>query len=652
MIRPLHSLKLARTKLHSKRGALITSIIVASLLYSALITLVIIFSGAEKSSSEFIKKVGNDQYLVKVSPYIPFEEIGFTNPPSLEVIREIKSFERQYYSDLRSKYESLGLGYDESSETSALTPSVWASESLPEEQRVVINWASPITEAIRAKKFDEYAKTATNKLTDLKKAGEKYGASGYYTVNRQTSLPTIPGLRLVKDGEEDFSDSEMKGGDSTTYGYYTNAIHNGFYSFTDQKLLGRYLFKEQEDNLKGIPVIVSAQEAVSLFGDKVGIGEEPEIPSEKRKWLESVQANLSGYTYDVCFRNTAELTLLDKIQRDYADIKNNEGVENYQKPSLIYDNPSEVCGDILIKEDTRTTAERGSDIRRDENQKKLGTYIKPEHRLLTFQIVGIKYAQPYISHTDGVDEYVKSLLISQDESAALDIPIQMYETLPDELMIDNLQDELATTTQQTGDDFTSRVLEFSTINDARSFLDNETCPGPESECDKQFIASTYGSNYLILDEVGKLFNRIAGVVFPIILGFATIIIWFTVSRIMAENRKETAIYRAMGAKRIDIVSIYLTYISIITLWIAFVSFLVSTASALAVDYFYGQRLTNISTTAFGIIGDAPSFSLFHLDLLPLISIAGSMFIVSLLASVQPLALNVRRNPMRDMRSED
>ena len=50
MIRPSYALKLARTKLRSKRGVLIASIIVASLLFAALIAMVIVFTGAEKSA--------------------------------------------------------------------------------------------------------------------------------------------------------------------------------------------------------------------------------------------------------------------------------------------------------------------------------------------------------------------------------------------------------------------------------------------------------------------------------------------------------------------------------------------------------------------------------------------------------------------------
>lgn len=651
MIRPSYALKLARTKLRSKRGMLITSIIVASLLFAALLAMVIIFTGAERSASEFIKKAGNDRYLVSVSPYIPYDKVGFTNPPSIEDIREIKTFEKQYYANLRDKYESLGLEYDETSETPALTPSAWASESLPEEQRVIVNWASPVTEAMRAQKFEEYSKTATNKLSDLKKIGDTYGADGYYIVNQQSSLPTIPGLRLIKGGKEDFSDSDVKGGDSTTYGYYTNAIHNGFYSFTDQRLLDRYLLNEDSANLKGIPVVVSAQEAASLFGKDVGISKEPEIASEKRVWLKHVQERFNGYTYSVCFRNSAEQALLEKIQRDYADMKNNENTEGYQKPSLIYDNPTEACGDITIKEDTRTVAEKQADARMEDTQKKLGTYIARNHRMLTFQIVGIKYAQPYLNHTKGVDEYVKSLLVSQDESSTLDIPIQMYESLPDEWKIGDIQNDKLAPLQQANDDFAPRVLEFSTVEDARTFLDNETCPRSESDCDKQFLASTYGSNYLILDEIGKLFNRIAGIAFPAVLGLAAVIIWFTVSRIMAENRKETAVYRAMGAKRKDVTAIYLTYVLLVALWIVFISLTLGIAVALATNYFYGQALTDTAATAFGIVDSAPQFSLFNINSPLLLSVVGSIVVISLIASVQPLIRNVRRSPIRDMRED-
>lgn len=654
MIRPSYAITLARTKLRSKRGLLLASIIVASLLFAVLIAIVIVFTGAEKSASEFVRKAGNDHYLVRVAPFIPGDVAGFSLDLSLEEIREIRAFEKKYFEDLRATYKSLGLEYDEASEISALQPAAWKPASLPEEQRVAINFASPVIEAFRKQKYEEYAKTATNKFNDLKQLGDRYGASGYYIESLPSTLPSIPGLRLVQDGREDFGDSDLKAGNLSSYGYYTNAIHNGTYSFVDQRLLDRYLLTIDSSSLAGIPVVVSVQEAASLFGKELGIGQEPEAANEKRAWLKEVQTELHGHTYQVCYRNSAELALLDKIQRDYADMENNKNTEGYRKPALIYEYPAEACGDITVKEDTRTRLEKQADARTEEMQKKLGTYVAPEHRLFTFQIVGFQNAQPYVDYSKGIDEYVKSLLSAKEgASMTLAIPLQMYAALPDELKIGDIQqdDNGGMAKLLASEDFAPRVLEFATVDDARAFLDSETCPSSATDCDKQFLASPYGSNYLILDEIGKLFGRVAGIAFPAALGLAALIIWFTISRIMAENRKETAVYRAMGAKRRDVTAIYVVYVLLVALRIALVSLVLGIVAALAVDYFYGKTLTDTAVSAFGIVDYAPLFSLFNLEspLVPLV--VAAIFFISLVASIHPLIRNVRRSPIRDMRDE-
>jgi len=654
MIRPRYAIKLARIKLRSKRGALIASIVISSLLFAALFATVIIFNGVEKSATEFVKKAGNDRYLVKATPNIPYEAVDFLNPPSLDDIRAIKAFEKKYYSELKMKYKSMGLEYNKKDEVPSLSPAAWASQSLPEEQRVTINWSSPVIEEMRSEKFQKYAETATNKFSDMKIAASKYAGAGYYVVEKQSLIPTIPSVRLVQNGKENFGDSDLETGGSTSYGYYVNAIHNGMYTFTDQKLLGRYLLTTDSANLKGVPVVVSAQEAVSLFGGAVGIGKEPEAASAKRAWLKEVQSKLNGQTYQACYRNTAEKALLEKIQQDYAAMKTNLNTEGYQQPHLIYDYPKGVCGDLVVKEDTRTALEKQSDTKSIETQKKLGTYVAPNHRLLTFQIVGIKYAQEYTDYSKGVSEYVKSLLVSQDESSSIDIPMQMYDALPNGLKVEDVQKEYGERTMRfagINEDFATRVIEFTNVNDARAFLSNETCPTFQSSCDKKFKASPYGSNYLILDEIGKLFNRITSIAFPIALGLATVIIWFTISRIMAENRRETAVYRAMGAKRSDVAAIYILYVLLVGSWIALVSLTLGIAAAYAIDYFYGRVLTDIAVTAFGIVDDAPTFSLFNVQTPLLLIIISSIFIICIVASLQPLWRNVRRNPILDMRDD-
>lgn len=651
MIRPRYALKLARTKLRSKRGMLAASVIVSSLLFAVLIAGIIVFTGAEKSAVTFIEKANNDRYLVEVNPVIPHDTIAFSQDLSLEEIHQIKAFEKQYYEELRAKYDELDIPYSESQEIPALLPASWKSTSLPEEQRVQVNHASPVITKLLEMKYEEYAKTAKNKLSDLEAIGAEYGASGYYT-SRPTGLPTIPGLRLIQDGKENFEDSELQSGNASLYGYFTHAVYNGMYAFQDDQLVQRYLLPSADQPLEGVPVVISAQEAVRLFGNEKGLGDEPENSDKKAQWLAQVQDKINGQTYQVCYRNSAELELLDKIQQDYAEMVANQDNEDYQKPSLIYDYPTEPCGDIIVKEDTRTTEEKGVDQTQIDNQKKLGTYIEPRHELLTFQIVGIINAEPYSDYSTDIESYIKNLITVENKTSSAIIPLQLYNTLSEDKKFDDL---LPTSSQTTGtslsEDFATHVVQFKTIGDARRFMSEQTCPGHTTDCGKLFTADPYGSNYLILDEIGKMFGRIMSYALPVMLVLATVIIWFTMVRVMSENRKETAVYRAMGAKRRDIVAIYLLYSAILALRIVILSLVLGIAAAYAIDYFYGTQLTDVASVAFGTIAETPRFSLFDLSSPLILWVVLGVFIVVLIAIAQPLIRNVLRSPIEDMRTE-
>ena len=120
---------------------------------------------------------------------------------------------------------------------------------------------------------------------------------------------------------------------------------------------------------------------------------------------------------------------------------------------------------------------------------------------------------------------------------------------------------------------------------------------------------------------------------------------------MAENRKETAVYRAMGAKRRDIAHIYVVYIMLIALRVVLVSAIVGIVIALAVDYSYGRVLTDTAAAAFGIVDRAPAVRLFNVDSPLLFVVVAAIVAISLVASMQPLVRNTMRNPIRDIRDE-
>lgn len=650
MIRPRYALMLARTKLRSKRTLLAASVIVSSLLFATLIAGIIVFTGAEKSAVTFVQKANNNQYLVQVNPVIPTDEIQFSQDLSLKDIQDIKAFEKTYYDTLRAKYKALNIPYNSTAEVPALTPAAWKSKSLPEELRVQISFDSPVIQELIKIKEENYAKTAKNKLSDLKAIGAKYDATGYY-VSRNSGLPDIPAQHVILNNKENFEDSELKGGNLSITGYFVNAVHNGMYSFEDKQLLGRYLLDASKSQLKGIPVIISAQEAVSLFGKQYNLKTEPENEQRKAAWLGDVQKKMNGYTYQSCYRNSTETSMLNKIQQDYSEIVTNKNNKDYKKPSLIYDYPTEPCGDIKIAEDTRTITERKAEQTSIDNQKRLGTYLAPFHKLLTFQIVGIMNAQPYTEITD-IKSYIKSLVTTENRTSSAIIPRQLYDTLPTELKFNDIPLASNISTEIfTSEEFTTHILAFTTIDQAQAFMNQETCPGSKLDCKKLFTADPYGSNYLILNEIGKLFKQIMIYALPAVLLLAAIIIWFTMARVMAENRKETAVYRAMGAKRSDIVAIYLIYSVIIAIRIAFFAALLGVFAAFIINSLYSETLTSVAIVSFGNSVSNLSFSLFNLSSPFLLLIIIIIVAVVLVAVIQPLIRNVVRSPINDMRDE-
>jgi len=657
MIRPRYALQLARTKLRSKRGVLAASIIVSSILFAALIAAVIVFTGVQKSAVRFVEAANNDQYLVSVAPNIPQSVTGFYSEGdfnlSLGTVRAIKAFEKKYYDAERAKYTAAKIEYDKTTEVKALKPSSFADPALPEEQRVMIEWTSPVIDALLQQKFEDYAKTAKNKTDDILKIGAQYNAKNYYAQS-YSQLAGLPALRVVVDGKENFAD-EYKN-EAMVLTADKNTIHNGSYGFVDETLLERHLLKTDPAGLKGIPVVPTAQEVAKLFGDKLGVPAEPEQETDKLAWLKQVQEKSKGLTYQACYRNPAEVAMIEKIQRDYVEMKAGEGTANYQKPSLQYKTPATACGDITIASDTRTTAEKNAAIQLENEQKKLGTYLAPKHQLLSFEVVGLVYAQPLTFSTTNANEYIKGLLsgngyMSSTNSTA-SIPTQMYKTLPAAMKFDSLvSTEPGRFVARSKNDFEQRIVAFATIDDARRFVNEVGCRSSSSDCKELFYTDAYGSNYLLLDEIGKSFVKVMTIALPVLLALASAIIWFTISRIMAENRRETAVYRAMGAKRGDIVAIYGTYTLLVALRIALLSLLLGITGAYIIDTIYAPGISATAASMFGIIQNAPQFSMFDLSSPLLWAIVGSIFVVSIIASIQPLVRNVLRHPVQDMRSE-
>ena len=125
----------------------------------------------------------------------------------------------------------------------------------------------------------------------------------------------------------------------------------------------------------------------------------------------------------------------------------------------------------------------------------------------------------------------------------------------------------------------------------------------------------------------------------------------TISRTVADSRKESAIFRALGATRLDIAQIYVMYTLLLAGLIALFAIAAGLIGAGVIDVLYSA---GFSTAARYIIMPRDlntTFQLFTFDPLIIALAAVSIVAAALIGSILPLVRNTRRNPMKDMRDE-
>ena len=541
MISLHNSLKLAATKLKVKRGLTVSTVIVNSLLFTTLVTVTVGFIGAKASLRKVISQAGGDSYLVSIQPNFPTSSIisKYTGTPSTDAIDEIRQYEVAYQQKQAKKYTALGLEYNPDSEISALRPAGYLSQTIPEQYRVDVNPASPVIIELENQAWRNWAKTATNKADNMWALAQEYGAINFYKAttsdydsDRSQETLNSSNAKVLTNSQEDMSkwlDSE----------YSDNGIVNNSYLSMDDGAVDKYITYDGE--LSGIPVIVSAYDVAELFGDQLNVSTEaPESEEAKAAWLNDIQEKASGFTYKVCYRNSTERNLLYQAQQAANEMALNKNAPNYVKPSLVYGFPTEPCGDIPVLSDMRTQAEKDAAIAADETAKKLGTYIAPHHQLVEFQIVGVVNqdfaigAGPTSNRSTNLSSYFSNLLsggasLGNFASGGI-IPSSLYNSLPDKLKFQGgaATDSGADLPADISSQFASGILEFSSLEQARNFIDNETCPYYSSGCDKSYYADQYGVNYLAMNDLNDLFGKVMMILIPAIAGLAIMIMWFTI----------------------------------------------------------------------------------------------------------------------------
>lgn len=652
------TITLARAKLHSKRIMLGITIVVSGLLFGILCAAGIIATGVSTSTHAYTRTALDGQYLVKSLPVIPPEVFGYgSGSPSQAIVTELAALQTDYLARQKALATKLGLTFNDKSVAPILLPDPYADATLPADRRVRINVESPIFQEYTDKLQTDYLRTAKNKLSDLKVAATPYGATGFH--QNQSAMVGFSNTSYMAGDKEDLSkigpSARPQNSDLSTYGYITSSIRNSTYTFVDDSLIKRFTLppnQKRQANATAIPVVITTTEAVELFGKQYDISEKPSSASRQIPWMKDLQQKLNGTTYEACYRNSAEISELTAITQAATAAAEHKNDKSYVGPALTYNLPTAPCGDIIVKQDTRSTAEKKAEQDQIKLSRALGTYQAPQHQLLTFMIVGIMPVSPQDTALTSLPALMSSLLGAQYGAGAM-IPRQTFGQLPTPA---RHEDILLSTNKTNSGKLTQAgigetIVSFSSVGTARSFINQQGCPPFSNSCKKLFTLEPYGSNYLLADDIDTTAARALQTALPIAIGIAGIIIWATMTRVIIDSRRETAVFRAIGAKRRDIMAVYLLYSAIVAVRIVSFSLALGLGIALVVQALYSAQVTDYAKVTFGVFDKGQVFSFIRLAPVQLAWLILSIIGISIVAVLPPLVRNVRRSPITDMREE-
>ncbi len=648
MIRPFDAITLARTKIRSKRLRLLITTIVSALVFGVIAGATVLLDGINSSIATFARENLRGQYLVAGGAN-PMTQPQFMMPPNdPTMIAEVQALHTTYIAERKAAAKRLGItDYDERSEVPPTVDD--PNPNVPAEYKRTVNMSSVAYQRWVAAKAATTGATATDSAA-FRAVVAPYSPTRIYEPRDISHLQ----LRLLVDGKEDLTRAITPSSTAPDRIQQT-AVANGSFTVVDDQLVRTFILPPNAARATpaGVPILISAEDAMALFGTSLALPKRPADPAAQLTWFTRVREKVNGTTFVSCYRNAPEQARVEQARVQTNEIEANKNNRDYVKPSLVLALPSQPCGMVTVARDVRTDLEKYADASRAAFEKEFTPQDEPLAEAVTFQVVGfLPTSSPSLS---GMDQVLASVVGTSFGFGAI-IPEKQWQALPAELRHDALLTKSPPKDPMGGmgwSGVTPFIAAFPSVDKARAAVRANSCQMEWTPaCQKMpFQLATYGSNYLAVEDFTTRARPLILALLAITFGIATIIIWAMMGRVIADSRRETAVFRAIGAKRIDIVAVYLTY----SLWVAarivFFAALIGAVIAAVVEFLYAGRATTLAHLAYGVFTPEPRFTFIGLGNRLLWVILGGIVVMSLVAITPPLLRNIRRNPIRDMRDD-
>jgi ABC-type antimicrobial peptide transport system permease subunit len=637
MIRFSDALTLSLTKLKTRRVRLIVTTIVSGLFFVLLAFSSFVFNGTLSSVETFNEDGFGERYITRVDSVSTFDYMMFEDP---SVIAEAKAIDKAYIAEKKAAAKKLGVPYDPAMEQlSVFENGPGGSES--------INPTPQLAPFIRQKDIER----SKAYFQSIESAMKEYNVTARYdSVNLTSfgspfSVSSVPTIYTIKDGIERSSNNQS--GNSTGI----NSISSGLTAMSDP-ILETFLLPEQqlmvgEDGV--IPIIAPYTAAEEVLGiKKLPINASSEARLER---LKEVRSNVAGKMFVVCLRNQTSIDRQQLAEQQAVEIEQNKSKKDYVKPELIYEKTNNPCEDVVVTRDVRSAAVKKETTNLEAFESQFGKQSS-QQRLVTFKIAGVVSDPPKFGGFS-VKSLIGSLLTSNLGQGWF-IPLSAQSNLPE-------YTPLFSNINQINSYEVSTYFEMASAEDAKVFVKEQTCEidyvltgDPAAYClDKgsPFFLSSFGSNSVALTEAKSIFENFFYKAVVVISAISAIIMMGTIGKIIADSRRETAVFRAIGAKRADIAQIYLMYSVFLGLIVASFSIGIGYVLAQYVDSRYAGSLTVDAIIAYNSTNLDRTFGVIGINAKEVFALMAVILLSAIVSAILPLFSNLKRNPIKDMRDE-
>lgn len=627
MIRLADAMTLALTKLRTRKLRTIVTIIIASLLFSGLALSAFVAGGVLTSARQFTSGNLSERFIAN---------IGFSADMDLYSNPDIQARANQLYPQIvaekKASAKQLGIDYNPNDEPKPVEEN---------EGGKYLNTSS--LAAQRA--IDEYIKARPSALDKTKALADPYHPKAYYTME-QASIDGV--LKTMKEGKEDFTQKSPQFNGNTTmdfangWSYLTTNVVKPF--LVDQKLL------DAQANKDDLPIIAP----FSKVEEALGLRPLPKnAPAEERlKRIDEVRAKAASVTFTACYRNSASQAQIDQARSVSEEIERNKNNKDYQKPALIYGlPPADSCAPAPVVSDKRTSDEKKLSEKQLEFSRRFGQIVDPVQQKITARVVGISPDGFDFGSFSSVD-----ILISMIAGSSLQgqwvVPQEFYDALPDKTRYEKFMPKKDAKAPSGLSYITpaSQLVEFSNADDARKFVTEVGCTGMDCSQSKPTIMY-FGSNSVLIQDLTKGIATVLSYVGVVVAAIASLILMGMIGRVISDSRRETAVFRAIGAKRNDIRAIYVIYTILLSLLVAVVTLAIGLGIALWINSQFTGEATVQAHLTFAGADRAAEFRLFGVWWEALLAIVALIVIAGLVSMLLPIARNLARSPIRDMRDD-